>query len=272
MGDPVGPERAATELAWTLRELADHHGGWACFYQVGPTALPRYLDMGLALFRLGEEAIVDLAGFSLEGGPRRPLRTPYHRAERDGLSFEVVPAGGGRAAAARAARHLRRLARREEGEGEGVLGRRLRRPLPVRGAARRRAARRPDRGVREPVGPGEPRGALLRPHAPRARRAERDDGLPVRLDHALGEGPGVPQLQPRHGAALGARGPDAGAALDQGRRPASSATASTSTTSRGCASTRRSSSPSGAPATSRRPAACACRSCSRTSPRSSLAG
>ncbi len=92
MGDPVGPERAATELAWTLRELADHHGGWACFYQIGPTALPRYLDMGLALFRLGEEAIVDLAGFSLEGGPRRPLRTPYRRAERDGLSFEVVPA------------------------------------------------------------------------------------------------------------------------------------------------------------------------------------
>jgi phosphatidylglycerol lysyltransferase len=94
MGDPVGPDRAGTELAWTLRELADHHGGWACFYQVGPAALPRYLDMGLALFRLGEEAVVPLADFSIEGGPRRPLRTSYRRAERDGLSFEVVPAAG----------------------------------------------------------------------------------------------------------------------------------------------------------------------------------
>ncbi len=92
MGDPAGPERAATELAWTLRELADHHGGWACFYQVGPFALPRYLDMGLSLYRLGEEAIVPLEGFSLEGGSRRPLRTSYRRAERDGLTFEVVPA------------------------------------------------------------------------------------------------------------------------------------------------------------------------------------
>jgi phosphatidylglycerol lysyltransferase len=92
MGDPVGPEKAATELAWTLRELADHHGGWAVFYQVGPAALPRYLDMGLALFRLGEEAVVLLSDFSIEGGARRPLRTSYRRAERDGLSFDVVPA------------------------------------------------------------------------------------------------------------------------------------------------------------------------------------
>ncbi len=92
MGDPVGPEKAATELAWTLRELADHHGGWAAFYQVGPAALPRYLDMGLSLFRLGEEALVPLEDFSIEGGPRRPLRTSYRRAERDGLSFDVVPA------------------------------------------------------------------------------------------------------------------------------------------------------------------------------------
>lgn len=94
MGDPVGPEKAATELAWTLRELADHHGGWAVFYQVGPAALPRYLDMGLSLFRLGEEALVPLGDFSIEGGPRRPLRTSYRRAERDGLSFDVVPAAG----------------------------------------------------------------------------------------------------------------------------------------------------------------------------------
>jgi phosphatidylglycerol lysyltransferase len=91
MGDPVGPERACTELAWKLRELADHHAGWACFYQVGPGALPRYLDMGLALFRLGEEAIVPLAAFSLEGSERRGLRQSYNRGQRDGLTFGVVP-------------------------------------------------------------------------------------------------------------------------------------------------------------------------------------
>jgi phosphatidylglycerol lysyltransferase len=93
MGDPVGSPRAATELAWRFRELSDRHGGRACFYQVGPAALPRYLDLGLAIFRLGEEAIVPLDAFSLDGADRRPLRQAFHRAERDGLSFEMVPAG-----------------------------------------------------------------------------------------------------------------------------------------------------------------------------------
>jgi phosphatidylglycerol lysyltransferase len=92
LGDPVGPDRAATELAWRLRELSDRHGGFTCFYQVGAATLPRYLDMGLALFRLGEEALVPLEGFSLDGPARRPLRQAFHRGEREGLRFEVVPA------------------------------------------------------------------------------------------------------------------------------------------------------------------------------------
>jgi phosphatidylglycerol lysyltransferase len=91
LGDPVGPDHAATEVAWRFRELSDRHGGLTCFYQVGAAALPRYLDMGLAAFRLGEEAIVPLGTFSLEGGARRSLRQAYHRGEREGLRFEVIP-------------------------------------------------------------------------------------------------------------------------------------------------------------------------------------
>jgi len=94
MGDPVGPEPVATDLAWRLREVADRHHGLTCFYQVGAEGLPRYLDMGLVLFKLGEEAVVPLGGFSLEGGERRGLRQAVARAERDGLRFEVVPLGG----------------------------------------------------------------------------------------------------------------------------------------------------------------------------------
>ncbi|HET8542819.1 MAG TPA: bifunctional lysylphosphatidylglycerol flippase/synthetase MprF [Anaeromyxobacter sp.] len=94
LGDPGGPDRAATELAWRFRELSDRHHGWACFYQVGPGSLPRYLDLGLSLYRLGEEAVVPLHGFTLEGGERRGLRQSYHRGLRDGLELEVVPADG----------------------------------------------------------------------------------------------------------------------------------------------------------------------------------
>jgi phosphatidylglycerol lysyltransferase len=47
--------------------------------------------MGLSLYRLGEEAIVPLRGFSLEGSERRTLRQAYHRAGRAGLAFDALP-------------------------------------------------------------------------------------------------------------------------------------------------------------------------------------
>jgi phosphatidylglycerol lysyltransferase len=94
MGDPVGPDEEAVELAWRLRELADRHGARAVFYEVGPRTLPRYLDLGYALLNFGEEARVPLAGFSLEGSTRRDLRYTSRRLERDGCRFELVPASG----------------------------------------------------------------------------------------------------------------------------------------------------------------------------------
>jgi phosphatidylglycerol lysyltransferase len=90
MGDPVGPESACEALAWRFRELADRHGGRVVFYQVPAQNLPLYLDLGLTAMKLGEEAVVPLAGFSIEGSARKDLRQALRRAERDGLSFEMV--------------------------------------------------------------------------------------------------------------------------------------------------------------------------------------
>lgn len=91
MGDPVGPPDVINELAWRLRELADTHGGRVAFYQTSATTLPVYIDMGLTPFKLGDEAVVPLTAFSLEGSRRKSLRQSHTRAERDGLSFELIP-------------------------------------------------------------------------------------------------------------------------------------------------------------------------------------
>lgn len=91
MGDPVGALEAGEALAWRLRELADRHGGRAVFYQVDAARLPLYLDMGLSAIKLGEEALVPLPGFTLDGPRRAGLRQAVRRAARDGLAFEVVP-------------------------------------------------------------------------------------------------------------------------------------------------------------------------------------
>jgi phosphatidylglycerol lysyltransferase len=87
--DPVGDPADAAELIWRFTELAAGHGGRAAFYQVRAEALPLYLDAGLRIVKLGEEARVDLAKFSLQGSERANLRHAIKRGEREGLAFEL---------------------------------------------------------------------------------------------------------------------------------------------------------------------------------------
>ena len=90
-GDPIGSPQEQTELAWRLKEVADRHGGRPVFYEVGSAHLPIYLDLGLSLFKIGEEARVPLESFSLEGGERRGMRRALGMVERKGGTFEIVP-------------------------------------------------------------------------------------------------------------------------------------------------------------------------------------
>lgn len=91
MGDPVGPEGELKDLAWRFREMADRCGDRGVFYQVSHRRLPLYLDMGLSLLKLGEEARVPLATFSLDGGSRKGFRHTLRRLEKEGCRFEVWP-------------------------------------------------------------------------------------------------------------------------------------------------------------------------------------
>ncbi|MGV7189093.1 phosphatidylglycerol lysyltransferase domain-containing protein [Xanthomonas axonopodis] len=58
------------------------------FYQVGERYWQTYLDMGLTLVK-GEEAIVPLEGFTLEGHTGADLRQAWNRGKRGGLSFRM---------------------------------------------------------------------------------------------------------------------------------------------------------------------------------------
>lgn len=88
--DPVGPRDVWPELIRRFVALAHTHGGRAAFYQVRADALPFYLDTGLHLMKLGEEANIPLADFDLKGSHRAHLRYALKRGERDGLAVEVV--------------------------------------------------------------------------------------------------------------------------------------------------------------------------------------
>ena len=90
MGDPVGPELRWPELIWRFRELSDRYGGRTVFYEIGHERLDLYLDLGLSLLKLGEEAHVPLSTFTLEGGARKGLRYTRRKFEKEGYRFEVI--------------------------------------------------------------------------------------------------------------------------------------------------------------------------------------
>ncbi len=91
MGDPVGPDDEKSELIWKFRELCDLHAGWPVFYEIQKRNLHLYLDLGLTLLKIGEDARVRLDDFSLEGGARKWMRKMQRRVESEECCFEIVP-------------------------------------------------------------------------------------------------------------------------------------------------------------------------------------
>ncbi len=91
-GDPIGdPE----EIEPLLRQFIDraHRKGWRVAVLAGNEANEAlYMLLGLKSFYIGDEALIDLEAFSLEGRPIRKVRQSCHRLERYGYTFELVSA------------------------------------------------------------------------------------------------------------------------------------------------------------------------------------
>lgn len=92
LGDPVGDPAEADRLAWDFFDAANAANARPVFYEASARFLPLWIEMGLSLYKMGEEAVVHLPGFDLEGSARKRLRTTANRARRDGLEFRVVEA------------------------------------------------------------------------------------------------------------------------------------------------------------------------------------
>lgn len=92
MGDPVGTDDdARRELVWSFRDLCERSGGWPLFYQVRPEDLDLYLEVGMNLIKIGEEARVPLAEFNLDGKSKKVLRNTINKLTREGMRLEIIP-------------------------------------------------------------------------------------------------------------------------------------------------------------------------------------
>lgn len=90
MGDPVGDENNIKDTVWDFYNISRRSGYNVAFYEINKNYLNYYLDIGLKLFKIGEEAVVDLTKFTLEGPSQRKLRYTYSKCSKAGLVFDVI--------------------------------------------------------------------------------------------------------------------------------------------------------------------------------------
>ncbi|WP_042202489.1 bifunctional lysylphosphatidylglycerol flippase/synthetase MprF [Paenibacillus camerounensis] len=92
LGDPLGPRKLLNGAISEFRRAADLYGLSVVFYQATPELLPVYHEQGYRFFKLGEEAVVQLADFTLSGSKNTGLRSVCNRFGREGYSFAVIEA------------------------------------------------------------------------------------------------------------------------------------------------------------------------------------
>lgn len=93
LADPVGPPEEIAETIGAFRRFCEDQGWGVAFYQTLPDFLPVYRSLGFKRLKIGDDAIVDLTGFTLDGRPRKRLRSRINQLEKEGvrMKYYVAP-------------------------------------------------------------------------------------------------------------------------------------------------------------------------------------
>lgn len=89
LGDPTGPESDLPAALADFKKYCVSNDWLPAFYQVQPDYLELYKNAGWDFLMIGQEAIVDLATFSLEGKAGKEFRTTLNKMERLGYCAEI---------------------------------------------------------------------------------------------------------------------------------------------------------------------------------------
>ncbi|MFN3457361.1 MAG: phosphatidylglycerol lysyltransferase domain-containing protein, partial [Novosphingobium sp.] len=92
MGDPVGAQESWEELLWQIRDMSHRQQGRLLLYEATSAVLEIAIGLGLQIVKYGEEALIDLAAFTLDTPDMRSVRKSEKVAARAGASFRIIPA------------------------------------------------------------------------------------------------------------------------------------------------------------------------------------
>ena len=89
LGDPIGPEADQLPSIKVFTGLCQRNDWLPVFYQTGASTLDLYKQVGLNAVKIGEEGIVNLETFTLEGKESKGLRSPVNKLTQAGYKFIV---------------------------------------------------------------------------------------------------------------------------------------------------------------------------------------
>ncbi|AKL74173.1 hypothetical protein IMCC26256_111905 [Actinobacteria bacterium IMCC26256] len=93
-GDPVGDEASTGDAIRRFIARCDAHGWRPAAIAVRGDRLDYWIEEGMRTQYLGDEAVINVAEFKLDGRPMRPVRQAVSRTRRHGITTEIHLEGG----------------------------------------------------------------------------------------------------------------------------------------------------------------------------------
>lgn len=84
LSDPIGPLSDQSEAIAGFKQFCDRNDWYPAFYQTLPDNLDSYRAQGFKVVKIGEEAIVDLNTFTLQGKAGKNLRASLNKFTKQG--------------------------------------------------------------------------------------------------------------------------------------------------------------------------------------------
>ncbi|BAY15432.1 hypothetical protein NIES21_12490 [Anabaenopsis circularis NIES-21] len=87
LGDPIGPIEDRKEIIVSFQQFCQRNDWYPAFYQTLPDDIDLYTSLGFRVLKIGEEAIVDLQNFTLQGKAGKNFRPSINRLTK--LGYQV---------------------------------------------------------------------------------------------------------------------------------------------------------------------------------------
>jgi phosphatidylglycerol lysyltransferase len=88
LGDPIGPIEDRKEVLASFQQFCERNDWYPAFYQTLPDDIDCYKSLGFRVLKIGEEAIVDLKNFTLQGKAGKNFRPTLNRLTKEGYQVK----------------------------------------------------------------------------------------------------------------------------------------------------------------------------------------